>query len=133
MPGPVPKRENERRRREPTYRRPQTVEVVGSVEIPAKDELWHPLAAAWFESLAESAQSRFYEPSDWAYARVWADVLSRQLECRPSARMLAAWQTAANDLLTTEAARRRVRMEVERRSLASVPDVPTTLVEYRDL
>lgn len=101
----------------------------GTVAIPAADESWHPLARAWFDSLAISAQSKFYEPSDWAYAVVWTEILSRQLVGRPSARMMAAWHSAATDLLTTEAARRRVRVEVDRRILSSVPATPVDLNE----
>ena len=127
MPGPVPKRSDLRRRRVSPGNRPERVEVVGPVEIPFADESWHPIARAWFDSLAISAQSRFYEPSDWAYAVVWTEVLSRQLEGRMSARMLALWQTASNDLLTTEASRRRVRVEVDRRTLSSVPTKPADL------
>lgn len=82
-----------------------------------------------FEDQAEpiDRQSKFYEPSDWAYAVIWAEVLSRQLEGRMSARMLASWASAATDLLTTEAARRRVRVEVDRRVLSPVPETPKDL------
>lgn len=54
------------------------------------------------------------------------------MQTRFSARLMGTWQTAANDLLTTEAARRRVRVEVERRTLTSVSN-PTSLGGYRDL
>ena len=121
MPGPVPKRSHQRRRRVAPGNRPERVEVVGAVEIPPAEESWHPIARAWYVSLGVSAQVKFYEPSDWAQARLWAEVLSRQLAGRPSASMMATWQTAANDLLTTEASRRRVRVEVDRRALHSVP------------
>lgn len=133
MPGPVPKRSNQRRRRDSSAVSLRTVQVDGVVEVPAADESWHPIAGAWYTSLAESAQSQFYEPSDWAYAFVWAEVLSRQLASgRPSARMLASWQSAASDLLTTEASRRRVRVEVDRRQLQSVPE-PSQIDDYRNL
>jgi hypothetical protein len=62
----------------------------------------------------ESGQARWYQPSDWQTARVWAELLSRQLASgRPSAQMVAAWQQAATELLTTEGARRRARIELE--------------------
>ena len=127
QPHRVPKRSNQRRRRVAPGSRPERVDVVGAVEIPTPDEAWHPIARAWYDSLAISAQVKFYEPSDWSYARIWAEVLSRQLEGRPSAQMMATWQTAANDLLTTEASRRRVRVEVDRRTLSSVPATPVDL------
>ena len=104
-------------------------------ESALRDESWHPIARAWYDSLAISAQSKFYEPSDWAYAYVWAEVLSRQLEGgRLSARMMASWASTAADLLTTEAARRRVRVEVDRRVHSPVPETPKDLHDlYGDL
>ena len=42
----------------------------------------HPAARRWFESLAESGQSAFYEPSDWATAYVLAETMSRELRPR---------------------------------------------------
>jgi hypothetical protein len=134
MPGPVPKRASERRRRGSEYKLHEAVQVEGVVEYPSADESWHPMARDWFESLKESAQSKFYEPSDWSYAVVWTEVLSRQLSAsRVSAHMMACWSSAATDLLTTEAARRRVRMEVNRRALSAVPEPSSNLDSYRDL
>lgn len=116
--GPVPKRSTQRRR-ENNPAEGGDVErraVEGEpVEVPEPDEGWHELAADWFASLAESGQSVFYEPSDWQQARVWAELLSRQLESgRPSSQMIAAWASGAAELLTTEGARRRARLELER-------------------
>lgn len=73
------------------------------------------MARAWYGSLAESGQHAWYEPSDWQVARVWAEVLSRQLAAeRISAVMVQAWAASASELLTTEGARRRARLELER-------------------
>lgn len=113
--GPVPKRTDQRRRRnksEPTT----TVKAPRApVERPPLDFPAHPVAAAWYRSLAESGQSAFYEPSDWAAARLVAFDMTRHLNSgRVSAQMLSALWSAMGDLLTTEAARRRVRMEIER-------------------
>jgi hypothetical protein len=114
--GPVPKRSAQRRRRN----KPDvpTVSAPGApvVERPEPDEAWEPGAARWYESLARSGQARFYEPSDWAQAWVWAELLSRALAQgqRPSAQLIMAWSSGATELLTTEGARRRMRIELER-------------------
>ena len=75
----------------------------------------HHLAADWYESLRTSGQSVFYTDSDWATARIWTDLLSRTLnKGAPSAMMVQAWASGATELLTTEGARRRMRIELER-------------------
>lgn len=141
--GPVPKRETQRRRRNKTDGPPPTsgrgsgtaqwvayAQALG-VEVPEgasrrqvqqliaqRDEGWHPLAREWFESLSRSGQSAFYEPSDWATARVLTEVLSKALTIlryggRGAGTLLERWQAGTTDLLTTEGARRRVRLELE--------------------
>lgn len=132
MPGPVPKRSDERRRRNKSSRA-EAVPVVGVVEIPAAHEDWHPIARDWYVSLSLSGQAKFYEPSDWQQARLWAEVLSRQLDGRVSAQMMATWSAAATELLTTEGARRRARMEIERKSVEAAPALVASLDDYRDL
>ena len=114
--GPVPKRSDQRRRQNKNPEGIATVSAPGAVHVeqPPADESWHEMARAWYESLAESGQARFYQPSDWQTARIWAEVLSRQLAGgRVSAQMIAAWAGAATELLTTEGARRRARLELE--------------------
>ncbi|WP_246076523.1 hypothetical protein [Amycolatopsis cihanbeyliensis] len=90
--------------------------AIGDVEVPplGLDDP-HPLISDFYASLAESAQARFYEPSDWQFARFtlhFADQLVKSR--RPSSQMLAAVNSALTDLLVSEGARRRVRLEVER-------------------
>jgi hypothetical protein len=114
--GPVPTRSDHRRRQN---KNPEGIETVkapgaGHVEQPPADPSWHELALDWYQSLAESGQARWYQPSDWQTARVWAEILSRQLAGgRVSAQMIAAWAGAATELLTTEGSRRRARVELE--------------------
>lgn len=156
--GPVPKRENQRRRRNGEWidrvqatgrpapaiveRPPKTgpgssvdawrdyaasightvppgatrKQVVALVEAGLSiEESWHPLVRDWYRSLGESAQSTFYEPSDWATARILAELLDRGLRSgKVSASLIERWQAGATELLTTEGARRRVRLEIER-------------------
>src|SRR5690606_5848610 len=81
MPGPVPKRTDQRRRRNKEngdVTRARSTAPVG--EVPEADPDWHPVAIEWFTSLGESGQSQFYEPSDWAQARYIAHEMSRSLE-----------------------------------------------------
>lgn len=80
-----------------------------------ESEEWHPLARDWYRSLAESAQSQFYEPSDWETARVLTELLSRALRAgKVTAALIERWQSGATELLTTEGARRRARIELDR-------------------
>ena len=124
--GPLPKRDAERRRQNKPEVPTDTVRMVGTVHAPPCPAHLHPLARAWYKSLGESGQSRYYEPSDWATARIWATLLSEQLSSgKPAANMINEWQRAAHELMTTEGARRRMRMEIERGggSVEAVSDI----------
>ena len=137
MPGPVPKRSDQRRRRNKDVVEVEKVEATPGVlrgpELDLPDV--HPLAAEWYESLRKSAQSVYFEPSDWAQAKVWTDLLSRELKkaAKPSAVMIAAWSSAAAELLTTEGARRRLRIEIARAENVDEDEeaAVTALDEYR--
>lgn len=114
--GPVPKRSSQRRRANkpevPIIHAPSGPVSAG---VPSPSDEWHPLAREWFTALGHSGQSQFFEASDWAQANVWAHLLSVELmKDKPSAMMIAAWSSGAAELLTTEGARRRVRIELER-------------------
>lgn len=116
MAGPVPKRSDQRRRRNKSDVDITSAPGAAVVEQPEPGEMWHPAALRWYVSLSTSGQASYYEPSDWATAWVWAELLSRALEQgdRPSAQLIMAWSAGATELLTTEGARRRMRMELER-------------------
>src|SRR5436305_10778399 len=76
MPGPVPKRSSQRRRRNTAQ--VDRIPVRGPVDAPPLDlEDVHPLAAAMYEALAKSAQAVCMEPSDWEYARWTAFIQSK--------------------------------------------------------
>lgn len=113
--GPVPKRSTERRRRNKEAA-PEVVTVDASpTAAPPPDPRWHAIAGDWYASLVDSGQAQFFEPSDWQAARYVAEVMSRNLRQKKfSSVLFAAVWSAMSDLLTTEAARRRVRMEIER-------------------
>lgn len=125
----VPKRSTERRRRNKTNE--TKVVVVGGVTVPPVDDSWHQIAQDWYNSLAESGQAQWYEPSDWAAARLVAATMTRFMHNEEStAAMASAIWTAMNDLLTTEASRRRSRMEIER-ALQEPENKPTAMDKYR--
>jgi hypothetical protein len=95
---------------------------------------WHPVAREWYESLAGSAQNVFYEPSDWATARVAASILSQALRsleagARGTGTLLERWQMLSTELLTTEGARRRARVEIER----AAAETDTEAADVEDL
>lgn len=126
MPGPVPKRSAERRRRNLSGQT-DTVRMDGPVEAPECPEHWEPMARDWYLSLVESGQSRYYEPSDWTAALYVGEAMSRNLRSgKFSAELFRTVWAAMTDLLTTEGARRKARMEVERNAapdLAPVDDL----------
>lgn len=128
--GPPPKRSNERRRRnkgsKPT--KGNAAPVVKKLTA-AKD--WHPIAKRWFNSLADSGQSKFYEPSDWAMAYVVAESISRDLNPQVVAvpektgepvfekvpmkgASLSAYLKAMTALMVSEGDRRRAGVELKR-------------------
>lgn len=114
--GPIPKRSDERVRRnkdDVEITKIEAGDVVHQPELGLDDP--HPMIVDFWDSLGESAQNRFYEPSDWQYARFtlhFADNLVKS--GRPSSQLLAAVNAAFGDLLVSEGHRRRVRLEVER-------------------
>jgi hypothetical protein len=127
--GPVPKRSNQRRRRNRVDI--SHVPTGDEATIPEPDPQWHPIAAQWFAALAASGQRVFYENSDWAHARYVAETMSRSLRAdRTSAQLFSAVISASADLLTTEGARRRLRVELERASTHEKP-AATVMADYR--
>lgn len=114
--GPAPARSDERRRRNQPSTPTDKVEVAGEVEIPDPLEEWHPTAVSWYRSLADSGQSRFYEPTDWQAAHFCAGLMSQALlDEKPNAQLVAQVRGLMTDLLVTEGARRRAGMEIMRR------------------
>lgn len=136
-PGPVPKRSDQVRRTNNKGTQ-EKVYVEGPVEIPEPNEKWHPAARQLWDSLPESGQSRYYEPSDWALAYVLMEDLTHYLRSRsrPGVK-LSAILSGLTSLLVTEGDRRRVRMEIERAGHESdLPDADPTvaiMADYRKM
>lgn len=130
--GPIPKRSEERIRRNHDEVEITKIEAGGLVEQPplGLDDP-HPMITDFWDSLGESAQSKFYEPSDWQFARFtlhFADQLVRS--SKPSSQMLMAVNSSLTELLVSEGSRRRVRMEIEReQAKAQVVDIATMFQE----
>ncbi len=83
--GPIPNRSDQRRRRNAPA---DGVELRGGARAagftprPAL-KTWHATAKQWYNSLADSGQAVYYEPSDWATAWILAETMSRELKPRP--------------------------------------------------
>jgi hypothetical protein len=128
--GPVPKRTSERRRTNEPEIPVVTALGAAKVPIPRADGSWHPVALAWYKSLAKSGQASYYEPSDWATAFLIAESMSRDLspqvvgftdsgkilkESIPlKGASLSAYLKAMGSLMVTEGDRRRAMLELER-------------------
>jgi hypothetical protein len=133
VPGPVPKPAAQRRRRNTSDRPVATATAKPAALSMNPDSGWHPLAQDWFRSLGESGQSVFYQASDWATARYVAEAMSRSLSSgeRFSANLFAAITSAMTELLTTEGARRRLRVELERGEEPPAPPSVALMAKYR--
>ncbi|MGW4114812.1 phage terminase small subunit [Actinosynnema sp. NPDC004786] len=136
--GPIGKRSEARAGHRTKAEQAETEQVVvenaGPVEMPAPMAGWHRIAKDWYLSLHTSGQGRFMEPSDWQAATFVAEYMTKLLaDEKFNARGFASIWSAMNDLLTTEGARRRVKLEINRRTPGEAhPDVPN-LDDYRDL
>lgn len=137
--GPVPKRSEERRRGD----RSETGITLTRVSVPDVDVVvapanpdWHPIARGFYESLSTSGQSRFYEPSDWALAYLVCHMMDEALEDPKgiSAAKMGAIMAPMGDLLITEGARRRARVELTRASEPEVISADVTALDaYRKI
>lgn len=142
MPGPIPKRSSERRRENkpdvPIVDAPKT--PVADLVWPEPDADWGPTITRWYLSLRESPMARFYVATDVAQAVVLAEVGNRMLNGAGSkyvgkgmsGQLFAAWVDSTADLGTTEGARRRLRIELERPDDSEVPHSVIQLNTYRN-
>jgi hypothetical protein len=132
------KRESERRGHrtaaELAARAPDVAPGAPVVVTPAPNGNWHTVAKQWFTSLADSGQSRFFEPSDWAVAAYVAEAMSRSLRKASGAfpaALFTAVLGATGELLSTEGSRRRLRLELTRPGPTAVPASVQALDDYR--
>ena len=141
MPGPVPKKDAERRRRnktgkdESSHIPAEVVNVdellVGEVEIPEPNEDWHPIALQVYEAQKRSGQVIWMEPSDWAMLYMVCESISRDLKPQVigineetgkpimatiplKGASISGYLKAFEALMMAEGGRRRLRVELER-------------------
>lgn len=123
--GPIGKRDEERVRRNTPENPTDTVQMIGTVAIPEMGDLshdgrTHPLIIDMYESIKQSAAVKYYEPTDWQFARLTLYTLNQELIAaedhgKPVGAMkLTAINQMLSALLLTEGDRRRVRLEIER-------------------
>ena len=119
MPGPVPKRSSDRvRRNKPDV--PLKIGQAQPVNRPPEDRAWHVVAKRLYRSLKTSGQTTFWQDSDWEYARFLMDQISRMLNTSGEkplrAGQLAEVNRMMGELMMTEPARRRARVELQHAS-----------------
>jgi hypothetical protein len=123
--GPIPKRNEERVRRNIPEDPTVTVQMHGLVTIPELGDIshmgeTHPLVEEMYESIRQSASVKYFEPTDWSYARLTMHTLNAELVSakhlgKPIGAMkLTAINQMLSALLLTEGDRRRARLEIER-------------------
>lgn len=123
--GPIGKRDEERVRRNIPEDPTVTVKMPGIVEIPELGDVshlgeTHPLITEMYESIKDSAAVKYYEPTDWQFARMTLYMLNQELIAaqhngKPVGAMkLTAINQMLSALLLTEGDRRRARLEIER-------------------
>lgn len=115
MPGPPPKRSEQRRGRN-KLAGPDLIKAPAGQNVTwqVPDPTWDPIAERWYRSLAVSGQAQFYEQSDADHAYFVADAMNRTLKGRFSGQAFAAINTAMSELLSSEGSRRKARIELQR-------------------
>ncbi|MFD8142625.1 hypothetical protein [Streptomyces sp. NPDC059708] len=116
--GPVPKRSDEvmgkHRTKERVTKAPAATASPTAAPQPASgaDTSWHPLARAFYDSFGQSGQSFYFEPSDWEVLKILCDHMSVTLRgAKLNGELFQAVLGQAEDMMTTEASRRRMRLE----------------------
>jgi len=118
-------RDEERIRRNIPENPTVTVPMHGLVTIPDLGDVshlgvTHALVSEMYESIQQSAAVKYYEPTDWQFARMTLYMLNQELVSAQNngkpvgAMKLTAINQMLSALLLTEGDRRRVRLEIER-------------------
>lgn len=132
--GPIPKREEQRVRDTEPGQEVTKIPMQGAVQIPDlrmyRGMITHPITKGFWDSLKESGQALYYEPSDWMTALTALHLLDRQLNRKDekgqpagiSPTMIAAVWQMLTSIAVTEGERRRLRIEVERNTGGGAED-----------
>ena len=117
MPGPVPKRSDQRVRRNKTAP-VSKLRAVGVVDVPELGLVDpDPLVAELWASQHASAQRQYMEPSDWSHFKVMLRLLDGQLKSsRLNANLMQVVESMMSKHGVAEGHRRQLRIEVERAS-----------------
>lgn len=107
--APVPKRASQRRRRNRVD--VDTVICDDEVRGPVLHGRHTAIGRRFYEALRRSGQAQFFEPSDWTVAELGVVAIDAFV-AEPRASMLMAIERLSSSLLATEAARRRLRVEL---------------------
>lgn len=124
-----PSHPSQRRRRNADARSVRSAPRGGGGKAPPTPVGLHPEARQWFESLAESGQAAFYEPSDWAQAVVAARLLTDWYETQRAASM-SAWMKVCDRLLASESMRRAASVELSGKA-TTTPRTETASQRYK--
>ncbi|AGK87481.1 hypothetical protein M045_gp02 [Mycobacterium phage HINdeR] len=130
--GPIPKRSDQRVRRNKPETPVTVLPVKGPVKAPAMGiPDAHPIVSQLWDSLAKSAQAQYYEPSDWAYARMALHFANREIwSGKPNGQILATINQMLTGLLVSEGDRRRMNLEIQRNNTdAVVTDIASMFKE----
>ena len=116
MPGPAPKRSSERIRRNKPEVPIDKITAIGPVDVPQLGLLDpHPIVVQLWAGMVASAQAKYFEPTDWAFARFTLHFADAQVKSgRQNGQVLATVHSMLTDLLVSEGSRRKCRIEVER-------------------
>ncbi|QKO02399.1 terminase small subunit [Mycobacterium phage DroogsArmy] len=131
--GPIPKRSDQRVRRNipetPVTVLPVTTKPVKAPPMGIPDA--HPIVSQLWDSLAKSAQAQFYEPSDWAVARLALHFANKEIwSAKPNGQILATVNQMLTSLLMSEGDRRRMNLEIQRNTTdAVVTDIASMFKE----
>lgn len=122
MPGPAPKRSDQRRRRNKPAIDISKVEGAAA-EAPELGLEVHALVADWYAALSLGPEAQFYTPAMWQRARIVARMLDGVITSgRPSSQMYAALQSDMKSLLVDAGELRRLGIEIQAAESAPVDD-----------
>lgn len=82
---------------------------------PLPDPQWHPIATGIYDSVQTSGEVSWYQDSDWWMLYNLCEELSDyKKQDRRNGQILSSILSALDNLLLTEAARRKARIELQR-------------------
>lgn len=132
--GPVPKREDQRRRANKPESHGQAVPVTAGAASEQPDELGfeaHPIVQALWDVLGESVEAKFYSPADWQRVRLELFYASHTLSSgKISSMAWTAVQSGLSELLVSPADKRRAGIELQPKT--ADPDEEAAVVQLAE-